>query len=117
MLAWRLSNTMTADFCLEALEEALKCYGAPEIFNTDQGEQAGFNWSSQRSLCSDLISKIFIAVQSDADASEDGARSRARDWWSLSSQNLVERFGWSSPVKRLSRPTVQRGSNRIKCSS
>ena len=39
VLAWRLSNTMTADFCVEALEEALERYGAPEIFNTDQGSQ------------------------------------------------------------------------------
>jgi putative transposase len=39
VLAWRLSNTMSTDFCLEALEEALKRYGAPEIFNTDQGSQ------------------------------------------------------------------------------
>src|SRR5947209_9391771 len=36
VLAWRLSNTLDADFCVEALEEALSCYGRPEIFNTDQ---------------------------------------------------------------------------------
>jgi putative transposase len=39
VLAWRLSNTMSTDFCVEALEEALARYGAPEIFNTDQGAQ------------------------------------------------------------------------------
>lgn len=39
VLSWRLSNTMTADFCVEALQEALKRYGTPEIFNTDQGAQ------------------------------------------------------------------------------
>jgi putative transposase len=39
VLAWRLSNTMEAGFCLEALEEALSEFGAPEIFNTDQGSQ------------------------------------------------------------------------------
>jgi putative transposase len=38
-LAWRLSNTMDAGFCVEALEEALAHYGPPEIFNTDQGSQ------------------------------------------------------------------------------
>src|SRR5215831_1194979 len=37
VLAWRLSNTLDADFCVEALEEALSRYGQPEIFNTDQG--------------------------------------------------------------------------------
>src|SRR5437899_8718742 len=36
VLAWRLSNTLGADFCVEALEEALARYGRPEIFNTDQ---------------------------------------------------------------------------------
>ncbi len=39
VLAWRLSNTMHAEFCVEALEEALENYGAPGIFNTDQGGQ------------------------------------------------------------------------------
>jgi putative transposase len=39
VLAWRLSNTLTAEFCVEALEEALKKFGPPEIFNTDQGSQ------------------------------------------------------------------------------
>ena len=39
VLSWRLSNTMDATFCVEALEEALEQYGAPEIFNTDQGSQ------------------------------------------------------------------------------
>jgi putative transposase len=39
VLAWRLSNTLDTDFCLEALEEALARYGKPEIFNTDQGCQ------------------------------------------------------------------------------
>ena len=39
VLAFRLSNTLTTDFCVEALEEALAKFGAPEIFNTDQGSQ------------------------------------------------------------------------------
>ena len=38
-LAWRTSVTMTTDFCVEALREALTRFGAPEIFNTDQGSQ------------------------------------------------------------------------------
>ena len=38
VLAWRLSNTLDADFCVDALEEALS-KGKPEIFNTDQGSQ------------------------------------------------------------------------------
>jgi putative transposase len=39
VLAFRLSNTLTTDFCVEALEEALAKFGPPEIFNTDQGSQ------------------------------------------------------------------------------
>ena len=39
VLSWRLSITMTTDFCLEAVEEALAKYGKPDIFNTDQGSQ------------------------------------------------------------------------------
>ena len=49
VLAWRLSNTMDVSFCVSALEEALTRFGRPEIFNTDQGSQPGFNQSSQRS--------------------------------------------------------------------
>jgi len=39
VLTWRLSNTLTAEFCVDALEQALARYGRPEIFNTDQGSQ------------------------------------------------------------------------------
>lgn len=39
VLAWRLSNTLTTDFCLDAVREAITQYGRPEIFNTDQGCQ------------------------------------------------------------------------------
>jgi putative transposase len=45
VLAWRLSNTMDARFCVEVLEEALARYGPPEIMNTDQGSQfTGSAW-------------------------------------------------------------------------
>ena len=39
VLAWRLSNTMDANFCVAALEEAIARYGRPDIFKTDQGNQ------------------------------------------------------------------------------
>ena len=39
VLSWRLSNTMDTSFCIDCLEEAIKTYGVPEIFNTDQGAQ------------------------------------------------------------------------------
>jgi len=39
VLSWRLSNTMDAGFCVDCLEEAIRHYGRPEIFNSDQGSQ------------------------------------------------------------------------------
>jgi putative transposase len=53
VLSWRLSNTMDADFCVEALKEAIDIYGPPKIFNTDQGSQ--------------FTSGDFIKVLTDAD--------------------------------------------------
>jgi len=50
---------MDADFCIEALEEALAWHGRPEIFNTDQGSQGGFKWSSQH----DVRSLTEVTVQ------------------------------------------------------
>ena len=45
VLSWRLSNTLHADFCVEALKEAIIRYGPPEIMNTDQGSQfTGSAW-------------------------------------------------------------------------
>ena len=53
VLSWRVSITMEADFCIEAVEEALAKYGKPDIFNTDQGSQ--------------FTSCDFITVLNDAD--------------------------------------------------
>jgi putative transposase len=39
VLGWRLSNTLDAGFCVDCLEAAIKAYGVPEVFNTDQGSQ------------------------------------------------------------------------------
>lgn len=39
ILAWRLSNSLTTEFCIDAVEEAIGRYGCPDIFNTDQGVQ------------------------------------------------------------------------------
>ena len=45
VLAWRLSNTLDASFCVEALKEAIANYGKPDIMNTDQGSQfTGAAW-------------------------------------------------------------------------
>jgi putative transposase len=59
VLAWRLSNTMDAGFCIEALNEALAKYGRPEIFNTDQGSQfTSFDFTG-------VLKKAEIAISMD----------------------------------------------------
>ncbi|MCV2866924.1 DDE-type integrase/transposase/recombinase [Albidovulum sediminicola] len=48
MLAWRISNTLEADFCVETLNEALHHFGPPEVMNTDQGSQfTSFAWTDR----------------------------------------------------------------------
>ena len=37
VVSWRLSNTLTTDFCIDAVQEAIQRHGAPAIFNTGQG--------------------------------------------------------------------------------
>ncbi|WP_291734071.1 DDE-type integrase/transposase/recombinase [Leisingera sp. F5] len=46
VLSWRISNTLEADFCVGALNEAIQKFGPPEIMNTDQGSQfTSFAWA------------------------------------------------------------------------
>ena len=47
VLSWRVSNSMDSRFCEDALQEAIACYGAPAIFNTDQGSQFTSNTFTQ----------------------------------------------------------------------
>ena len=56
VLSWRLSNTLDASFCVEALNEAIARYGNPEIMNTDQGSQ--FTGSDWITILSDAKIKI-----------------------------------------------------------
>ena len=56
VLSWRLSNTMHADFCVGALQEAIAKYGPPEICNTDQGSQ--FTGSAWITTLSDAGARI-----------------------------------------------------------
>jgi putative transposase len=76
LLSWRLSNSMDTSFCLEALEEALRRFGRPEIFNTDQGSQ--------------FTSQAFTSVLegNDIRISMDG-KGRWKD------NIFIERFWWS----------------------
>ena len=58
-VSWRVSITLEADFCIEAVEEALARYGKPDIFNTDQGSQfTGTDFTG-------LLSKNEIAISMD----------------------------------------------------
>ena len=66
VLSWRLSNTMDAGFCVDCLEDAIRAYGTPEIFNSDQGSQ----------FTSDVFTGILI--ENDIKISMDG-RGRALD--------------------------------------
>jgi putative transposase len=66
ILSWRLSNTMDAGFCVDCLEEAIRVYGTPEIFNSDQGSQ----------FTSDAFTGVLI--DNDVTISMDG-RGRALD--------------------------------------
>jgi putative transposase len=59
VLAHRLSNTLSADFCVEALQEALSKFGRPEIFNTDQGSQ----FTSEGWI--DVLEKAGVAISMD----------------------------------------------------
>lgn len=85
VLSWRISNSMETDFCIDALEEALSRYGAPEIFNTDQGSQY-----TSKSF-TDVLESHGIAISMDG-------RGRAQDnifierlWWSFKHQYLYLR--------------------------
>ncbi len=86
VLSWRVSNTLDADFCVEAVEEAIGRFGPPEIFNTDQGAQ----FTSQ--------AFTILLKNHDIKISMDG-RGRVQDnifierlWWTLKYQYL---YLWS----------------------
>jgi putative transposase len=57
VLAWRISNTLEAEFCVAALNEAIHKFGAPEIMNTDQGSQfTSFDWTDRLNRAKTKIS-------------------------------------------------------------
>lgn len=76
LLSWKLSNTMDVDFCISALEYAIKKYGKPEIFNSDQGSQFTCN------TFLDILKRNGIKISMDG-------RGRWRD------NVIIERF-WRS---------------------
>ncbi|MBN8820796.1 MAG: hypothetical protein J0I82_02130 [Spirosoma sp.] len=58
MLSWRLSNTLLVDFCIDALQGALRRWNKPQIFNTDQGSQI----TSPRNLAPPQAAEIQISM-------------------------------------------------------
>ena len=78
VLAWRISNTLEADFCLEALNEAIHKFGPPEIMNTDQGSQfTSFDWTDRLKRAK---TKIFLSA--------------------IARNRLLATDGWQSPIPR-----------------
>jgi putative transposase len=92
VLSWRISNTLDADFCVEALHEALNRYGTPEIFNTDQGAQ----------FTSDVFT-TFLQSR-DVSISMDG-RGRCQD------NIFIERLWWTLKYHYLYQWTFENGSD------
>ena len=56
ILSWRLSTTLTTDFCVEALEDAISRYGKPEVVNTDQGASSRVRRSSSSCTATESLS-------------------------------------------------------------
>ena len=91
VLSFKLSNTLDTDFCLEAVEEAIRIYGPPEIFNTDQGAQ--------------FTSRAFTGLleQHQIRISMDG-RGRVQD------NIFIERLWWTTKYQYLYLRSFDNGS-------
>lgn len=77
VLSWRLSNSMDADFCVEALKEPIAKHGTPEIFNSDQGSQ----FSSGAWI--DVLTDAKIKISMDGKGAWRDNRMIERLWRSL----------------------------------
>jgi putative transposase len=86
VLSWRVSNTLDTDFCTEAVEEALGRYGAPEIFNTDQGAQFTSNEFTG------LLKSHKVQISMDGRGRVQDNIFIERLWWTLKYQYL---YLWS----------------------
>jgi len=82
VLNWRISNTLDAFFCVEALEEAINLFGVPAIFNTDQGSQ----FTSKIFINTLLENKIQISMDSKGRAYDNIYIERL--WRSLKYENI-----------------------------
>ncbi len=113
VLAWRLSNTLDADVCVRALEEALARFGAPEIFNTDQGSQftsTAFTWLRRRLSC--CFSELSASLLPQHLLPQPGSSSSLSRSWCLATPGCFPLrccLAISSP--RRSRPARSRWSS------
>ena len=82
VLSFKLSNTLDADFCVEALQEALDRYGPPQIFNTDQGAQ----FTSQ--AFTDTLKDNGVAISMDGKGRVQDNIFIERLWWTVKHQYL-----------------------------
>jgi putative transposase len=95
VLSWRISNTMEADFCVEAVQEAIRRYGSPEIFNTDQGAQF-----TSKSF-TDLLKNHGIQISMDGRRRVQDNIFIERLWWTLKYHYLYLRsFNNGSELRR-----------------
>jgi putative transposase len=85
VLSFRLSNTLDTDFCLEAVEEAIRTYGPPEIFNTDQGAQF-----TSRAF-TDLLDQHQIRISMDGRGRVQDNIFIERLWWTIKYQFIYLR--------------------------
>ena len=134
VLAWRLSNTLDASFCTDALDEALTRHGKPEVFNTDQGSQfTGFAFTGRlqaagirismdgRGRCMDniFIERLWRSLKYEAvylHEIADGltARRLIRDWVrfynlerphaALDGRTPAEAYRGETPVDMMDKP-------------
>ena len=82
VMAWRLSNTLDAAFCVEALKEAIARYGTPGIFNTDQGSQ----FTSDKFL--EILENHGIDISMDGKGRWMDNVFIERLWWSVKYQDV-----------------------------
>jgi putative transposase len=95
ILSWRVSNTLDSEFCVEAVGEALERYGAPQIFNTDQGAQ----FTSRSFL--DVLDSHKIRISMDGRGRVQDNIFIERLWWTLKYQYLyLHSFNNGSELKK-----------------
>jgi putative transposase len=86
VLSWRISNTLDTDFCVQAVEEAISRFGAPEIFNTDQGAQF------TAVAFTDLLKSHDVSISMDGRGRVQDNIFIERLWWTIKYQYL---YLWS----------------------